>query len=48
MLDTDRLVALDAGEGTVLLLFQRGAVGGSGRSCRAGWCRRTTPAGPAI
>ena len=24
MLDTDRLVAIDAGEGTVLLLFQRG------------------------
>jgi catechol 2,3-dioxygenase-like lactoylglutathione lyase family enzyme len=25
MLDTERLVAIDAGEGTVLLLFQRGA-----------------------
>jgi catechol 2,3-dioxygenase-like lactoylglutathione lyase family enzyme len=25
LLETDRLVALDAGEGTVLLLFQRGA-----------------------
>jgi catechol 2,3-dioxygenase-like lactoylglutathione lyase family enzyme len=25
MLDTDRLVAIDAGEGTVLLLFQQGA-----------------------
>ncbi len=25
MLDTDRLVAIDAGEGTVLLLFQKGA-----------------------
>ena len=27
MLDSDRLVAIDAGEGTVLLLFQRGAAG---------------------
>jgi catechol 2,3-dioxygenase-like lactoylglutathione lyase family enzyme len=27
MLDTDRLVAIDAGEGTVLLLFQAGAAG---------------------
>lgn len=27
MLDTDRLVAIDAGEGSVLLLFQRGAAG---------------------
>jgi len=27
MLDTDRLVAIDAGEGTVLLLFQAGATG---------------------
>ena len=27
MLDTDRLVAIDAGDGTVLLLFQRGAAG---------------------
>src|SRR4051812_16912227 len=25
MLDTERLVAIDAGEGTVLLLFQKGA-----------------------
>jgi catechol 2,3-dioxygenase-like lactoylglutathione lyase family enzyme len=27
MLDSERLVAIDAGEGTVLLLFQRGAAG---------------------
>ena len=27
MLDSERLVAFDAGEGTVLLLFQRGAAG---------------------
>ena len=27
MLDSDRLVAIDAGEGTVLLLFKRGAAG---------------------
>jgi len=27
MLDSERLVAYDAGEGTVLLLFQRGAAG---------------------
>ena len=27
MLDSDRLVAIDAGEGTILLLFQRGAAG---------------------
>ena len=27
MLDSERLVAIDAGEGTILLLFQRGAAG---------------------
>jgi catechol 2,3-dioxygenase-like lactoylglutathione lyase family enzyme len=27
MLDSERLVAIDSGEGTVLLLFQRGAAG---------------------